>query len=254
MSGGPLRSHGMAYMRWHMLLLLSVLALPVSAQDDRPSFASIGDTFTAKNLDTALWRPTASGLCSVAEVAPTDGRLGVRVGTLGDSDPVVWRGLRSVRPLRLGQPCELSLDIDWNNQTNGCYLQCGLFLAPVASDVTPDYLPDWWSLAYVGVPPGRNGRAFSSVRQSGGERVLYSEGWPEQREGRKIGLQRLSIKWADDAVTIWENDSVLFSLPPSAVPFPEAYLYLQVKSHSNYSARDLYFDNITFRSGQHTAR
>lgn len=239
-------------MRIHVCVLLSLLALvPLQSQTLSslpPLLEALDEPFAANSLDPAVWHPTASGICSVEAVDVSDGRLRVRVGTLGQSDLVVGRGLRTTRPLRLAAPCELSLELDWNEQVNGCYLEAGVYLCPAATDVGPEVCSDWWRVVYIGVPPGQKARIWSSLRLNGGERALYSEGWPDQRSGRNIGLQRISLRWDMDELRIVENDRLLFALPAASIPFREAYLYLQVKSHSNYPPRDLFFDNITFQS------
>lgn len=102
--------------------------------------------------------------------------------------------------------------------------------------------------AYVGVPPGRNARAWVSVRAHGGERVLYDEGWPEkQRTGRKIGRQAVKIRWQGDKLSLLESDRVLWETQWPRFGFPQAYLYLQMSSHSNYPAREVFFDHVQVR-------
>jgi hypothetical protein len=41
-----------------------------------------------------------------------------------------------------------------------------------------------------------------------------------------------------------ENGEGLFSIGNHGINFTQAYLYLQMSSHSNYPSRDVYFDNI----------
>ena len=169
---------------------------------------------------------------------------------MGDSDLVVWRGVRTARPLRLAVPCKLSFEVDWNEQVNGCYLEAGVYLSPIATEKAADACSDWWKVVYTGVPPGQHGRASSFLRISGGDRVLYDEGWPAKRSGRKIGRQRLVLEWDTERLRVLENDCLLFTVPVASIPFSEAYLYLQVKSHSNYPPRDIFFDNIGFQTAQ----
>jgi hypothetical protein len=87
------------------------------------------------------------------------------------------------------------------------------------------------------------------MRANGGERVLYDEGWPkQQRTGRKIGRQTVKIRWQEDTLSILENDQMLWESEWTRFDFPTAYLYLQMSSHSNYPAREVYFDNVLVRS------
>jgi len=96
------------------------------------------------------------------------------------------------------------------------------------------------------VPPGKNARAWISRRVNGGKQVLYNEGWPEkQRTGRKIGQQTVKIRWQDDRLRVIENGQVLWEAAWESFGFPQAYLYLQMSSHGNYPARELFFDDVS---------
>jgi len=90
---------------------------------------------------------------------------------------------------------------------NGCYLTAPLYLCPAVTTGNLGNEKDWLKFEYVGVPPGRNARGVIATKIAGVVMYTYTEGWPEQRTGRHIAYQRMS-------------------------------------SHSNYPARELYFDNI----------
>lgn len=47
---------------------------------------------------------------------------------------------------------------------------------------------------------------------------------------------------------VTENGKELFSTQDHGIDFTQAYLYLQMSSHSNYPAKEIYFDNITVSS------
>ncbi|HUT18221.1 MAG TPA: hypothetical protein VM366_03600, partial [Anaerolineae bacterium] len=143
-------------------------------------------------------------------------------------------------------PFDLSLELDWNDQSNGCYLTAGIHLCPTATDTNPEDERDWLRLLYIGVPPGQNARAWVSKQVNGGETVLYDEGWPEQRTGRKIGRQDLNLRWADGVLSLRENGELLWSGAWEGFAERNAYLYLQLSSHSNYPAREVFFDNLVF--------
>lgn len=168
--------------------------------------------------------------------------------TCGASDELVRRGLRTVRALPLLDLAGMSLEIDWNGQANGCYLEAAIYLSPETTDATPEDCRDWWKLCYIGGPPGKTGRAWSSVQLHGGERTIYTEGWPERRAGRALGRQRLSLRRTKDGFQVSENGLPLFSMPAADLPFAQAYVCVQVTSHSNYPLREVLFDDI--RMGQ----
>ena len=209
------------------------------------ALSTLTESFSAKALDPTVWVVTRKNDFQESKVDLVNGRLRMRAATIGTDDKTVkFHGVRSAQPVSLRQPFELSFEVDWNNQANGCYLTTGIFLCPTATDGNPADEKDWWKLEYVGVPPGKNARAWVSARSKGGERVLYDEGWPtKQRTGRKIGKQAVTIRWQHDRLTIVENEKTLWETDWS-VTWPNAYLYLQMSSHSNYPAREVFFDEV----------
>ena len=181
----------------------------------------------------------------------------MRASTLGtDEKSVKFHGLRTLMPvIDLNVPLEISLDLDWNNQVNGCYLSAGLFLCPTATTENPGDEKEWIKLEYRGVPPGKNARIVISRKRRGAERWLFTEGWPEQQHlGRLIGLQHLRLLLTRDTMTVFENDRELYTCKFEGVEhtklpltWESAYLYLQQSSHCNYQAREGFFDNINIQ-------
>jgi len=62
---------------------------------------------------------------------------------------------------------ELCFDLDWNNQSNGCYLTASLYLCPTVTTGNPGNEKDWLKFEYVGVPPGRNARCVIATKIAG---------------------------------------------------------------------------------------
>jgi len=174
------------------------------------------------------------------------GRLRLRADTIGTDDSTVkYLGVRSIREFRFDDDAMLSVDLDWNGQANGSYLTAGLVLGPEARDGNPLEGADWLKVEYVGVPPGRNGRIVVALRTGGREQSLYAEGWPlANREGRPIGLQRIGVRIRDGGFEVFENGRSIYVSEPDAIGFAAAHVYLQMSSHSNYTAREVFFDDV----------
>lgn len=139
---------------------------------------------------------------------------------------------------------ELSFDLDWNNQSNGCYLTASLYLCPTATNGSPRNEKDWLKFEYVGVPPGRNARCVIAAKRDENVKYLHTEGWPEQKSGRHIAYQRIKIILDNKSLKVIENGTEIYCTPSHGLEFSSAYLYLQMSSHSNYPAREIYFDNL----------
>ena len=211
------------------------------------------DTFSEPRVDPRRWHLTSDGdfrewSVQVAELpqASGSGRLALRADTRGSSDETVkFLGVRSVPSLDLDREVRISVDLDWNSQTNGSYLSAAIVLSPSATSQSPFNASDWLKVEYVGVPPGRNARMVIGLKQGGHERTLENEGWPGRgREGRRIGLQHLVIVCRRGALQVWENETLMYESKERVIGFDSAYLYLQMSSHSNYPARTVYFDNV----------
>jgi hypothetical protein len=160
---------------------------------------------------------------------------------------VKFHVVRSVEKVNFSDGKEISFDLDWNNQSNGCYLTASIYFCPTATNGNPMNEKDWLKFEYVGVPPGRNARCVIATKIPGVVMYLYTEGWPEQqRTGRLIAYQRIKIILdnKNETLKIIENRKEIYCSPSQGLEFSSAYLYLQMSSHSNYPARELYFDNV----------
>jgi hypothetical protein len=120
---------------------------------------------------------------------------------------------------------EISFDLDWNNQSNGCYLTASLYLCPAVTDGNPGDENDWFKFEYVGVPPGRNARCVVAAKSHGKVEYLYTEGWPEQRTGRHIAYQRIKIILDDKnkSSKIIENEKEIYCSPSHGLEFTSAH-------------------------------
>jgi hypothetical protein len=211
------------------------------------------DTFSERRVDPWRWHITSDGdfrewSVQVAELpqANGSGRLALRADTRGSSDETVkFLGVRSVPSIDLDRDVRIAVDLDWNSQSNGSYLSAAIVLSPSATSQSPFNASDWLKVEYVGVPPGRNARMVIGLKQGGHERTLDNEGWPGRgRQGRPIGVQHLVIVCSRGALQVWENGMLAYESKEKVIGFATAYLYLQMSSHSNYSARTVYFDNV----------
>ena len=215
------------------------------------------DNFSEGILDQELWQITREGdfkesTIDVYDVDPTenvDFRLRLRANTIGNRDDTVkFHGVRSLYIMNFSDGKEISFDIDWNNQSNGCYQTASLYLCPAVTNGNPGDENDWLKFEYVGVPPGRNARCVIATKSDEKVKYLYTEGWPEQRTGRHIAYQRIKIILDNKSLKIIENGKEIYCSPSHGLEFTSAYLYLQMSSHSNYPAREIYFDNVVIAS------
>jgi hypothetical protein len=196
------------------------------------------------------WVAVRDGDFREAVVDIVEGRLRLRAGTIGTRDDTVKHlGIRTTtQVVDLSSPIELAATIDWNSQANGCYLRASLYLCPTAAKGTAKAEPDWLKFEYVGVPPGKNGRALLARRRAGQLRHLFTEGWPkEQRTGRPIGKQSVVLRLGPKSVEILENGKRLYGPAPHELTWRRGYLHLELSSHSNYPPRELFFDDLTIR-------
>jgi len=211
----------------------------------------ISDDFQSGVLSEKHWKLTRQGdfkisTIDVYAVDKGDLRLRMLADTIGTRDDTVkFHGVRSIKPIDFAGRSIIAYEIDWNNQTNGCYLTTGMYLCPTVTDTNPRDEPNWISFDYVGVPPGKNARFQIMEKVNGNLRFLYTEGWPDkQKAGRKIGNQQVKVFIDNKHLKIIENGKELFNSEDSGLRFTQAYLYLQMSSHNNYPAREIYFDNI----------
>lgn len=218
----------------------------------------IHDNFDRSGLDVSQWKVTHAGdfaemTANVIDVDPgeyVDNRLRLSANTIGTSDETVkFLGVRNMQIIDFTEAKAISFDLDWNNQANGCYLSAGIFLCPVSTDVNPATESDWIAFEYVGVPPGENARFQIAKMNNGNLQFLYTEGWPDQqRIGRKISNEHVEIIIGSNNLSVGENSKEIFSSKQFELNFSQAYLYLQMSSHSNYPTREVYFDNISVQS------
>jgi hypothetical protein len=211
------------------------------------------DDFNEGYLNPESWQITQQGdfkerVVDSYDVDPSensDYRLRLRMNTLGTRDDTVkYQGVRSVGKVDFSAGKEISFDLDWNNQSNGCYLSASIYLCPTVTNGNPGEENDWLKYEYVGVPPGRNARCVVATKTDGKVKYLYTEGWPEQQTGRHIGYQRITIIVDNRSIKISENENEIYHTPSPGLEFTSAYLYLQMSSHSNYPTREIYYDNV----------
>ncbi|MEN6346027.1 MAG: hypothetical protein ABFE16_12075 [Armatimonadia bacterium] len=202
------------------------------------------DRFSGPRLGDQ-WVKTKAGDFAEETVEVDGGRLRLAASTLGTDDRTVkYHGVRTREAIAaLERRMRLEVDLDWGSQANGCYMTCGLYLCPTAAQ-NPRDEPDWLRVEYVGVPPGLKARCQVTICTAGQPRDLYTEGWPEKREGRTIGRQRLRIELCGQTLRLEENGILLCGASEVKLRFTRAYVYLQQSSHSNYPLREVFFDNL----------
>jgi len=225
---------------------------PAAAQQGTQGVESFSDDFSSANLDKKKWSITrkndfAEFAVDTIKADGGNGRLRLRCGTIGTDDATVKvLGVASKQPLDLSGRKRLALDFDWNDQSNGCYLTGGFYLCPALTDGNPGDEADWLRIEYVGVPPGKKGRAAIWLKKGGKTRWLYDEGWPRRRNGRELGVQHVEVFFQGGSWRVLENGRLLYDSQGRKLPFREAHLYLQMSSHSNYPPREVFFDNVAF--------
>lgn len=236
----------------HTLLPSAVERLDTQRTDSQ--YRVFFDDFETGRLDTTRWQRTQEGDFKEANVEVMDVELGdgvdyrlrVQANTMGTHDDTVkFLGVRSVEPIVFTPRAVVSFDLDWNQQTNGCYLTAAVYLCPTATSKNPRDEADWLKFEYVGVPPGKKARSVVARKTRGRVQYLHRDGWPEDRQGRGIGNQHIDIMRDGNGFHILENGRQLYRTPSHDLHFDEVYIYLQMSSHSNYPSREVYFDNIT---------
>jgi len=177
-----------------------------------------GDGFGTTGLDASKWTATRGNDFAdfaidlvKAEADERGCRLRLRCGTIGTDDATVrFLGVASNAMLDLTGRKQLSLDFDWNDQSNGCYLTGGLYLCPTLTHANPGDEESWLRVEYVGVPPGKKARAAIWLKDKGRESWLYDEGWPKkQRAGRVIGKQHLAVTFNNGKWEVHEDGKML---------------------------------------------
>ncbi|MDI6752087.1 MAG: hypothetical protein QME07_04425 [bacterium] len=211
------------------------------------------DDFEQGILESNKWCPTREGdfresIVDVHDVDPTelfDYRLRLKADTIETRDDTVkFHGVRSIRRIDFSKGKRISFDLDWNNQSNGCYLTGAVYLCPTATNGNPRGEKDWLKFEYVGVPPGYNVRTVIATKIDGIVKPFDLDGWPENRKGRQISNQRITIILDSKGFKVVENGKEIYNSQSHNLRFTAAYLYLQMSSHSNYPSREIYFDNV----------
>ena len=70
------------------------------------------------------------------------------MNTIGTSDNTVkFQGVKSVEKVNFSDGKEISFDLYWNNQSNGCYLTAEAFcLCPTATNGNPEDESNWYKI------------------------------------------------------------------------------------------------------------
>lgn len=223
----------------------------------KPELTEFIDDFNGPNLNDEKWAITRNGdfrisIIDIFDVYPEgkgDYRLRLRSDTINTRDDTVkFHGARCRYQIDFTTPKGISVDIDWNNQANGCYLTAAICLCPTITSGNPQDEENWLQFEYIGVPPGKNARCAISTKINNIVRHLYNEGWPKNKKGRSISYQKIDIFIDDKGFEIRENGKNLYGIKPHGLNFSSGYLYLQMSSHSNYPVREIYFDNVIIES------
>jgi hypothetical protein len=214
------------------------------------------EEFSAGRLDPSRWERIVAGDLRdwSADVVPARDpgrgfRLRLRADTRGTRDETLKHvGVRTRDTIPLRNDTHISVRVDWGDQANGSYLSGAVVLSPHATARSPLETADWLKVAYVGVPPGRNARMLVGLKRQGRERTVYTDGWPDVNPaGRRIGVQDVSLRVRDRSVEVWEGEQQVWRSEPDALEFAEAFVYLQLSSHSNYPARAIHFERIAIQ-------
>jgi hypothetical protein len=235
--------------------LVSFLVLGFGSAVESP--VTFQEDFEQGSLDSSRWEVTIDGdfaeiVVDVYDVDPgedSDYRLRLRADTIGTSDPLKFLGVRSKNKVDLSDGKTIAFDLDWNDQSNGCYLTASLYLCPVISD-NPKPEDNWLKFEYTGVPPGRNVRTNIWQKVDGITKELLTDWGPRDEQDRPIGRlleagsQRLELLLEENSLRVFENSKEILQLSDYELGFTTAYIYLQMSSGTNYPSREVYFDNI----------
>lgn len=212
-------------------------------------------------LDSSRWEVTIDGdfadfLVDVYDVdvnEDTDYRLRLQANTIGTSDPLKFLGVRSMNELDFSTGRAVTFDLDWNDQSNGCYLTASLYLCPTVSS-NPKNESNWLKFEYTGVPPGRNVRINIWEKIDGVVKQLHTDWGPRDEQGRPTGKllepgsHRVEILLEKNSLRVLEDGTEIYQLSDHELSFTTAYIYLQMSSGTNYPSREVYFDNILVQS------
>jgi hypothetical protein len=113
---------------------------------------TFSENFSGGVLNPQTWQITHEGdfeesIVEVYDVNPSknvDYRLRLGMDTIGTRDDTVnFLGVRSVNKVNISDGTEISFNLDWNNQSNGCYLSGSFYLCPTATDGNPENENNW---------------------------------------------------------------------------------------------------------------
>ena len=210
------------------------------------------DNFDQGNLDTSKWNAIKDGdfkqfstdVKNINNNGEKDYQLNLMANTMETSDQVKYLGIRNLQKIDFSEAKEVSCDLDWNDQQNGCYLTAGLYICPIESQ-NPKKEKDWIGFEWTGVPPGKNIRNSVLASTDGAMKELYTD-WGPDRQGWPVKLGSYKIKLLLDSkgIRVWA-DSKQLCYVPYPLNFSSGYIYLQISSGTNYPSREVYFDNIT---------
>jgi hypothetical protein len=233
---------------WCLLVVPLGLASVASADSGA---TLLTETF-GKALDSDRWDLVRVNDTKSDRIEAADGKLVVALETTGTDDTTVKvRGIRSHAAFDLGDtPLAITTTVDWNGQSNGCYLSAGLALVPqdYSLEKDPRKCAEGIYFEWIGVPPGKNVRPYLAKRHSSSLVELYTEGWPqekrEDRKGREPSKAKITVEVGKDSVRLLEGDKELYK-GKDAPPAGKYKLVLFATSHSNYPKRTVYFEGCT---------
>lgn len=219
------------------------------------------EDFEQGTIDSSRWEVTIDGdfadfLVDVYDVdvnEDTDYRLRLQANTIGTSDPLKFLGVRSTNELDFSTGRAVTFDLDWNDQSNGCYLTASLYLCPTVSN-NPKNEDNWLKFEYTGVPPGRTVRINVWEKIDGAVKPHYTDWGPRDEQDRPIGKylapgnHSIKLILEENSLRVLEDDKEIYKLSRHALNFSTAYIYLQMSSGTNYYTREVYFDNILVQS------
>ena len=174
------------------------------------------------------WRITRQGdfrisRIDVYDVDPNetkDYRLRLMADTINTRDDTVkYHGVRCRHKIDFSTSKKISVDLDWNNQMNGCYLTGAVYICPTITNENPQDERDWLRIEYIGVPPGKNSRCAISKKTNNIVRHIYTEGWPKEKYGRYILCQKIDIFIDNEGFKVLENGKNLYFLRGRTVPW-----------------------------------
>jgi hypothetical protein len=168
--------------------------------------------------------------------------------TLETSDSVKYLGVRSIEKIDFNTCKEISFDLDWNNQQNGCYLTAALYICPTESQ-NPKKEKDWIEFEWSGTPAGKNIRVNVLTNVNGVRKKLYVNSETQQEEDKlhgwqvKPGNHQIKLLIDSKSILTWADGKQLCDAL-HLLDFTSGYLYLQLSSGANYPSREVYLDNI----------